>query len=73
MRAHREHELEQKFVGRQSFAVARSPKLSTNLAELARPIGQHERSAGVAQERPSIRGVALCGGLRVRLDASRTL
>src|SRR4051794_7779354 len=73
MRAHREHELEQKFVGRETFSIARAPKLPAYLAELARPIGQHERSAGVAEERATIGRIAQCRRFRVRLDTAHAL
>src|SRR5689334_5548268 len=50
MRAHRKHKLEQKLVGGESFAVAIAAKLSTDLAELARPVGEHDGAAGVLEE-----------------------
>src|SRR5579871_2594129 len=49
--AHREHELENQFVSEESFAILRAAKLAPDLTELAGPVGEDERSAGVLQER----------------------
>src|SRR5262245_7795276 len=43
VRADRELELEQELVRFRSLGVIGSPKLSTDLTELARPIREHER------------------------------
>src|ERR1041384_4090614 len=48
MGAHRKHELEQDLVGGEPFPVSRPPELSPNLAELARPVCEEQRAAGVA-------------------------
>src|SRR5437879_12788626 len=49
MRPHRKLELEQKLVRGQAVSITGTPELSANLAELARPVGQNQRSAGVDQ------------------------
>ena len=51
MGAHGELELEQQFVGGQALAVAGAAELAANLAELARPVSQNERAAGVLEQR----------------------
>src|SRR4029077_10294211 len=43
MRANREEELKQGLVGSHPFRVVGVPVLATNLAELARPVGQDQR------------------------------
>ena len=51
VRADRELKLEQELVGALAFRVSRVAILSTDLAELARPVGEHQRPAGVAQRK----------------------
>src|SRR5690349_18328478 len=49
VRADRELELEQELIGGRPLAVRRPTILAANLAELARPIGQHHRLPGIEQ------------------------
>src|SRR5215471_6760732 len=51
VRAHRELELEEQFVGGEAIAVARSAKLPTELAEFARPISHDDRASSILDER----------------------
>src|ERR1700733_13376284 len=55
MRSDRKLKLKQELVRRQAFAITGAAQLSANLAELAGPIGEHQRSTGVLQQR-GIRG-----------------
>src|SRR5262249_13411686 len=57
VRAHYEQELEEKFIRiTTALAVTAEAVLGANLAELARPVGQDSRKAGIGQ--PRISGVA---------------
>src|SRR2546423_13362122 len=49
VRADRELELKQQLVGAVDERVIRAPVLRTHLAELARPVGDDERRAGVGE------------------------
>src|SRR5512140_1634727 len=51
MSAHRELELKQKFVGREILAVTGAAQLAADLAELAWPLRQDGRAAGVLELR----------------------
>src|SRR5262249_60909186 len=56
VRAHYEQELEEQFIRIAALAVTAEAVLSANLAELARPVGQDSRKAGIGQ--PRVSGVA---------------
>src|SRR5215475_2901119 len=56
VRAHHEQELEEQFIRIAALAVTAEAVLGANLAELARPVGQDSRKAGIGQ--PRISGVA---------------
>src|SRR3954447_6558653 len=56
MGANGEHKLEHQFVGGQSFAIACATELATNLAELARPVGEEDRTSTVLHEGVASRG-----------------
>src|SRR5262249_30057758 len=56
VRAHYEQELEEQFIRIAALAVTAEAVLGANLAELARPVGQDSRKAGIGQ--PRISGVA---------------
>src|SRR5215467_9137946 len=80
MRPHRKLKLEQKFVRRQSLRVTGALELPANLAELARPVSQDQRSPGVDQlrvveatgmvvactEKPSARDLVFSGNVEAR-------
>src|SRR5689334_6604445 len=51
MRTHRKLELKKKFIGGESFAVARAPELAAYLAELGGPVSEEQRAARVVQGR----------------------
>src|SRR4051812_24554372 len=51
VRADRELELEEQLVGRRAVAVCRAPVLTSQLAELARPVRHEQRLAGVGHGR----------------------
>src|SRR5438105_2072894 len=56
VRAHYEQELEEQFIRIPALAVVAEAVLAANLAELARPVGQDSRKAGISQ--PCISGAA---------------
>src|SRR5262245_53028279 len=56
VRPHYEQELEEQFIRIAALAVAAEAVLRANLAELARPVGQESRKAGIGQ--PRVSGVA---------------
>src|SRR5215510_3762958 len=56
VRAHYEQELEEQFIRIAALAVTAEAVLGANLAELARPVGQDSRKAGIGQ--PRISGAA---------------
>src|SRR6266498_1556432 len=56
VRAHYEQELEEQFIRIAALAVTAEAVLGANLAELARPVGQDSRKAGIGQ--PCISGAA---------------